>query len=166
MKQTSAILLLLAAISAAAVSTSRISGASAGLSGGNPACASPLLHSHVLSEIIIRPAFAFKAPGYAPGVITASKDLRQEALLRGPASVGLWLAVTARHGVVQPTVRRALVDVNVVALMVGFEAVTKALHVLDRDDVVGLAEGREDWAGERGNHRFEGPWLQFVHLPF
>src|SRR5262249_43925389 len=92
--------------------------------------------------------------------------LGQEALLCGPASIGLWLAVAARHGVVQPTVRRVLVDMNVVALMAGFETVAKTLHVLDRDDVVGLAEGREDWAGKRCNHRFERLWLQLVHLPF
>src|SRR6266852_4891896 len=126
----------------------------------------PLFHSHVLGEIIVRPALAFEAPAYAPGVIATRKNLGQEALLRGPAGIGLWLAVTAWHGVVQPTVRRALVDVNVITLIVGFEAVAKTLHVLDRDDVVGLAEGREDWAGKRCNRRFERLWLQPVRLPF
>src|SRR5215813_726481 len=50
--------------------------------------------------------------------------------------------------------------------MVGLEAAAKTLHVFDRDDVVSLAEGREDWAGKRRNHLFERPWLPFVHLPF
>src|SRR5713101_1606770 len=100
---------------------------------------SPLLHSHVLGEIIIRAAIAFEAPTYALGVMTAGEDLGQEALLRGPAGFGLGLAIAARHGVVEPAVRRPRVKVNVVALAVGFEAVAKALHILDRDDVVGLA---------------------------
>src|SRR5215475_6981564 len=62
--------------------------------------------------------------------------------------------------------RCARIDVDVVALMVGLKAVAKTLHVFDRNDVVGLAEGREDWAGKRRNQRFERPWLPFVHLPF
>src|ERR1700730_18625054 len=127
---------------------------------------SPLLHSHVLGEIIVRAAIAFEAPAYTLGVITAGEDIGQEALLRGPAGFGLGLAITARHGVVEPAVRRARVEVNVVALTVGFEAVAKALHILDRDDVVGLAEGREDWTGKRCNHLVERLWLQLVHLPF
>src|SRR6266481_5663595 len=128
--------------------------------------ARPLFHSHVLGEIVVDPAFALETPAYALAVIAARKDLGQEALLRGPAGIGLRLAVPARHGVVQPTVGGALVDVNVVAFMVGFEAVAKTLHVLERDDVVGLAEGRKDRAGKRCNHRFERPRLQLVDLPF
>src|SRR5712671_5519045 len=118
---------------------------------GAGARASPLLHPHVLGEIIIRSAFALEPPAYTLGVVSARKHLRQEALLRGPAGVGLRLAVTARHGVVEPAVRRALVDVNLVALIVGFKGIAQPPHVLERDDVVGFTEGGEDGAGERCN---------------
>src|SRR5262252_1188207 len=124
-----------------------------------------LLHSHVLAEIIIRSAVAFEAPAYALGLESAGNDPGQEALLCGPAGLGLRFAVAARHGVVEPAVWCARVEVNVVTLAVGFESVAKALHILDRDDVVGLAEGREDRTGERCNHLVQRLWLQLVHLP-
>src|SRR5262249_44265039 len=108
-----------------------------------------LLESHILGEIIVQAAFAFEAPIDPLGVITARKRPGQESLLRRPGSIGLWPPVTAWHGVVEPTVRGALVDVDLVTLMVGFETVAQPLHVVDRDDVVGFAEGREDRTGKR-----------------
>src|SRR5215467_8903104 len=124
-----------------------------------------LLHSHVLAEIIIRSAVAFEAPAYALGLESAGNDPGQEALLCGPAGLGLRLAVAARHGVIEPAVWCARVEVNVVALAVGFESVPKTLHVFDRDDVISLAESREDRTGERCNHLIQRLWLELVHLP-
>src|ERR1700674_1529227 len=80
-----------------------------------------LLHSHVLAEIIIRPAVTFEAPAYALGLKSAGKDLGQEALLCGPAGLGLRLAVAARHGVVEPPVWCARGEGNIVALAVVLE---------------------------------------------
>src|SRR5258705_10516239 len=83
---------------------------------------SELLQAHVLGEIVVCPAVTLESPAYALRFVsTGSKHLREEVLLRGPAGVSRWLAITARHGVIEPAVRRSLINVNLIALIVNFE---------------------------------------------
>src|SRR5256885_17179167 len=84
-----------------------------------------LLQSYVLGEIVARAALAPKLPADRGGVIAPAERLGEKPLLRCPAGVGLRLAITARHGVVEPAVRGALVDVDVVALFLPLEAVAE-----------------------------------------
>src|SRR6266540_1823847 len=77
-----------------------------------------LLQPNVLREVVARAALALEAPADGLGVVARAEHLGQELLLRGPAGVGLRLAITARHGVVEPAVRRVLVNVDVVGLLV------------------------------------------------
>src|SRR5262245_45531145 len=128
--------------------------------------ASRSLQSYVLREIVIGTAVAFKPPADGAAVIAATEHLGEEALLRGPAGVGLRLAIAARHGVVEPAMRRVLVDVDVVALLVRFEAVAEAPHIIERDDVIGLAKGAEHRAGQCRDDVIERFRLQLVDLPF
>src|SRR5262245_7779423 len=73
-----------------------------------------LLHPHVLGEIVVLAAVAGELPAHH-AIPFAAEHLGEEALLRGPTGFGLGLAVAARHGVVEPAVRRAAIDVDVVA---------------------------------------------------
>src|SRR5262249_37948641 len=100
-----------------------------------------LLQPHVLGEVVRRTRLAFEAPTDGARVVIRAERLSKEALLRGPTGVGLRLAITARHGVVEPAVRRVPVNMNVVAFLVRLKAVAEAAHVIERNDVVGLAEG-------------------------
>src|SRR5262249_17799769 len=93
-----------------------------------------LLQPHVLGEIVARARVARKLPADRGRVIAAAEGLGEELLLRRPAGVGLRLAITARHGVVEPAMRGILVDMDVVALLVPLEAVAKAPNVIKRDD--------------------------------
>src|SRR5260221_14662287 len=110
-----------------------------------------LFQAHVLGEIVVVAAFTCKAPAHRLGGVAAAEHVRQEALLCGPSGFRLCLAVAARHGVVQPAMGGALVDVDIVALLVGFEAIAEALYIGERDDVIGFPEGAEDRAADGGN---------------
>src|SRR5690242_426531 len=72
----------------------------------------------ILGEIIVGRERAVEAPVHLTGLIPTGKYPFEENLLVGPAGVRLWCAVAARHGVVEPSVRRVLVDMNVVAFVV------------------------------------------------
>src|SRR5262245_36006412 len=87
------------------------------------------LQTHVLGEIVAWTARALKLPADRGGVIAAAKHLGQEPLLRRPTGVGLRLAIAARHGVVEPAMRRVFVDMAVVALLMAFEAFGEAPNV-------------------------------------
>src|SRR5262245_5485135 len=90
---------------------------------GSSSKRSELLQAHVLGEIVVRPAVTLEAPANTLRLVSTGKDLREETLLRSPAGVSLWLAITPRHGVIKPAVRRPLVNVNLIALVVSFEGV-------------------------------------------
>src|SRR5215813_4722282 len=51
--------------------------------------ASTLLQPYVLGEIVMGAAVAFKPPADGAAVIAAAEHLGEEALLRGPAGIGL-----------------------------------------------------------------------------
>src|SRR5215470_12733295 len=127
--------------------------------------ASASLQPYILREIVMGTALAFKLPADR-AVIAAAEHLGEKALLRSPAGVGLRLAITARHGVVEPAMWRVLVDVDVVALVVRLKAVAEAPHVVERDDVIGFAEGAEHRAGQCRDDVIERFRLQLVDLPF
>src|SRR5437016_5901985 len=128
--------------------------------------AQQLLQPHVFGEIVIETAHALKLPADRGGVIAAAEHLGEKPLLRRPAGVGLRLARAARHGVVEPAVRGALVDVDVVALLVPLEAVAKAPNVIERDDMIRFTKGAEHGAGQCRHDVVERSWLQLVDLPF
>src|SRR5262249_51796801 len=136
------------------------------LAASSPATRISSLHAHVLAEIVIPAAVALEVPARALGIVTAGKDLGQKTLLRRPAGVGFRLAVAARHGVVEPAMRRAFVNVDVVALVVGLEAIAESLYIRERDDVIGLAERSEYRAGNRRDHLLKRPRVELVDLPF
>src|SRR5262249_18276497 len=115
--------------------------------------------------VILWSAFAFELPAHGAAVIAAGEHACEEALLRRPSGVRLPLPIAARHGVVEPTVRGILIDVDIVALAVLFEAVAKSPHVVERNEVVGLAEGREYRARELRNQAFERLRLPFRYPP-
>src|SRR5947209_12486211 len=125
-----------------------------------------LFEADILGEVVIVAAFAGEAPAYRPGGIAAGEHIGEKALLRRPAGLRLGLAVAARHGVVEPAMGGALVDVDVVAFPVRLQAVAEALHVGERDDVVGLAERAEHRAIDGGDHLVQRLGLAVVHLPF
>src|SRR6185437_10219901 len=64
----------------------------------------------VLGKIIVAAEFAFEAPAHLAGRPFAGERQFEEMLLRRPGRVGLRLAVAPRHGVVEPAMRRAGVE--------------------------------------------------------
>src|ERR1700722_10460172 len=102
-----------------------------------------LFQPHVLGEVVVLAAFAGEAPAHRLAGVAAGEHVGQEALLRRPAGLRLRFAVAARHGVVQPAVGSALIDVDVVALAMLLQAIAQAPHIGERDDMIGLAESPE-----------------------
>src|SRR6185312_11253741 len=90
----------------------------------------------VLGKIIVAAEFAFEAPAHLAGRPFAGERQFEEMLLRRPGRVGLRLAVAPRHGVVEPAMRRAGVEMHLVGFFVGLERIAKAPDVVDRDQMI------------------------------
>src|ERR1700694_4890731 len=125
-----------------------------------------LFQADILGEIVVVAAFTREVPAYRLGRIAAAEHVGEKALLRRPSGLRLRLAVAARHGVVEPAMGSALVDVDVIAFLVSLPAIPEAVHVRDRDDVIGLAESPEHRAVDGGDHLIQRPRLAFAYLPF
>ena len=74
------------------------------------------------------------------------EDPAQKRQLQRPSSLSGITAVAARHGVVEPTVRGAGINLDGVAFVVAVETVAKSAHIVERDEVVGLTKNAEDGA--------------------
>src|SRR6516165_3264920 len=88
-----------------------------------------LLHPHVLGEIIIGGMVAFVNLHAARAVVAGVEHALEKRELQRPRGLRLRPAITARHGVVEPAVRRVGVDLDRIALVVTIEAVAQAPHV-------------------------------------
>src|SRR5579864_3254931 len=98
------------------------------------------LHPHVFREIVIGGVVALinlHAPIF---VVAAVENLGEKVALQPPGGFGRLGAVTARHGVVEPTVRRAGEHADRVGLVVALQAVAETTNIRERDQVIGLAE--------------------------
>src|SRR5262245_18437752 len=99
-------------------------------------------------------------------VIARIEHALEERALQRPASFRLRAAIAAGHGVVEPAVRRAGIDLDGIALVVAIEAIAQAPHVGERDDVVRLAENAEHRAFDAGDDLLERRGIARVDLPF
>src|SRR5262249_5848070 len=85
-----------------------------------PPCASivrrrpVLLQPQVIAEIIIRGVLAFVDLNAMRMVVAGIQHLREEGALQRPARLRLLAPVAAGHGVVEPAVRRAGIDLDVI----------------------------------------------------
>src|SRR5262245_48097731 len=82
-----------------------------------------LLHPHVLGEIIVGGMVAFVDLHAARAVIAWVEHALEKRELQRPSGFRLRTAITARHGVVEPAVRRTGVDLDRNALSVSVRAV-------------------------------------------
>src|SRR5215813_7152017 len=123
--------------------------------GYSPFALQLLLHPHVFGEIIIGGVIAFVNLHAACTVVARIEHTLEKRKLQRPSGFRLRAAITARHGVVEPAVRRVGVDLDRVALVVTIEAVAQAPHVGERDHMVGLAENAENRTFDRGNDLVE-----------
>src|SRR5262245_62547478 len=93
---------------------------------------------------------------HSPAAVVARiEHALEERALQRPAGLRLRAAIAARHGVVEPSVRRAGIDLDGIALVVAIEAIAQAPHVGERDHVVRLAENAEDRALDAGDDLLE-----------
>src|SRR5262245_18496300 len=125
-----------------------------------------LLHPHVFGEIIIGGMVAFVDLHATRAVVARVEHALEKRKLQRPSGFCLRAAITARHGVVEPAVRRVGVDLDRVALVVTIEAVAQAPHVGERDHMVGLAENAENRTFDRGNDLVERFGIARAGLPF
>src|SRR5262245_65833388 len=82
-----------------------------------------LLHPHVLGEIIIGGMVAFVDLHAARAVVAWVEHALEKRELQRPSGFRLRTAIPARHGVVEPAVRRIGVDLDRNALSVSVRAV-------------------------------------------
>src|SRR5688572_7292324 len=120
----------------------------------------------VLGEIIVAGEYAVEAPAHLVGLVPTGKNPFEENLLIRPPGVRLRGAVTARHRVVEPAMRRVGIDVDVVALVVFLERVAKAQHVVIGDDVIGRTEGAEYWTVDGREDLLHRSGIGVAHRPF
>src|SRR5882672_5981757 len=97
-----------------------------------------LLHPHVPGEIIFGGMVAFVGLDAPRAVMAGVKHGHEEGALQRPAGLRLRAAIAAGHGVVEPAMRRAGIDLDRVGLVVAVEAVAETPDVVERDHVVGL----------------------------
>src|SRR5215472_8232157 len=125
-----------------------------------------LLHPHVLGEIITGGMVAFVDLHAARAVVAGREHAFEKRELQRPSGFRLRTAIPARHGIVEPAVRRIGVDLDRIALVVTIEAVAQAPHVGERDHVVGLAENAKNRTFDRGNDLVERFGIARADLPF
>src|SRR5438045_4135093 len=101
--------------------------------------------AHVLAEIVIGAARAFKLPAHTLAGPSAAEDLREEGAQQLPRLRSLFGAVAAGHGVVQKAVRHVGKYLHAIAAARVLERVAHAAHVVERDRMVALAEDEEGW---------------------
>src|SRR6266508_78082 len=124
-----------------------------------------LLHPHVLGEIVIDGMLALVDLHPPRPVVAGIKHALEKGELQRPAGLRLGAAVAARHGVVEPAVRRAGIDLDRVAFAMAIEAVAEAAHVVERDHVIGLAENAENRALDPADDLVERFGIALAHLP-
>ncbi len=90
----------------------------------------------------------------------------EEGELFRPSRLGLGLAVAARHGVVEPTVRGTAEHPDGVIDLIVLKAIAEAPHIIEGDDVVCFPEGTKHGAVNVGDYVFEGAGLTVVGFPF
>src|SRR5258707_1001576 len=72
---------------------------------------------HILGKIVIAAELAFEAPAHPCRRPFSGERFLEESLLRRPGGVRLRFAIAARHGVVEPAMRRARIKMHVVGLL-------------------------------------------------
>src|SRR5258708_12858454 len=80
----------------------------------------------------------------ARAVVAGAEHALEKRELQRPSGFRLRTTIAARHGVVEPAVRRIGIDLDRIALVVTIEAVAQPPHIGERDHLVGLAENAEN----------------------
>src|SRR5580698_2703310 len=83
----------------------------------------PSRQAFVFCEIVIGGVFGFVNLHAARRVVTRVEHSLKKRQLKRPRGLGRLAAIAARHGVVEPAVRRAGIDFNRIGLVVTVEAV-------------------------------------------
>src|SRR5580704_13091145 len=126
----------------------------------------PSRQTFVFGKVVIGGVFGLVNLHAARCVVTRIEYTPEKRQLKRPRRLGRGAAITAWHGVVEPAVRRAGIDLDRVGLVVAIETVAQAPHVGERDHVVGFAENAEHRAIDARNHVIERFWELVIDLPF
>src|SRR4029077_7125481 len=134
---------------------------------GRPESSHPsLLVPHVAAEIVIGGNVGGIALDTLRAVTAGRQDRLQERALMGPGRLRLGAAVAPRHGVIEPAVRRVAIDVDVVTVSVALQTIAQAPDVVERDQMIGLAEHSEHGTVDRGDDLVERARILVVDRPF
>src|SRR5271169_1518491 len=89
----------------------------------------PSRQAFVFCEIVIGGVLGFVNLHAARFVVTRIEYLPEKRQLKRPRRLGRVAAIAARHGVVEPAVRRAGIDFDRISLVVAIEAVAQLPHI-------------------------------------
>src|ERR1700722_5862522 len=118
----------------------------------------PSRQAYVFCEIVIGGVFRFVNLYAARCVVTRIEHSLKKRQLKRPCGLGRVATIAARHGVVEPAVGRAGIDLDRIGLVVAIEAVAQAPHVGERDHMVGLAKNAEHRPIGARDHVIERFW--------